>query len=355
MNKAVGQIPTRPVNTCPVCTSPSSTLLRAALQDRHHGIPGRWRFRRCSACRTVYLDPQPQHAGDAYPPSYGQHRLPQVSGMEASRFPRRLRTRLRADVLESYGYKSPDPATTPSLLRRWLSRLPAVRLGAIYGFVLLPPAHLGRRLLDVGCGNGRFIRFARTLGWQVEGVEPDPISAAHAHSLTAAPIHASIEASELLKATYDVITLNHVLEHSAAPVDLLHRCYMLLRPGGRIGVCVPNWDGLTHRLFGDYWIGLEPSRHLVMFDASSLQCVIEQAGFEVDTLETLSRGGGRSEFARSWTLRFGSLPSRILLEFWRALTVLLRPMNHRIGDEIVVWAHRPAQDKAVPGTCQDQS
>jgi 2-polyprenyl-3-methyl-5-hydroxy-6-metoxy-1,4-benzoquinol methylase len=39
------------------------------------------------------------------------------------------------------------------------------------------------RLLDVGCGNGETLRTIRDLGWEVEGLVPDPLAVERAQAL----------------------------------------------------------------------------------------------------------------------------------------------------------------------------
>jgi len=59
-------------------------------------------------------------------------------------------------------------------------------------------------------------------------------------------VHALFEDFEP-DATFDTVILEHILEHVAAPVDLVRRAATWLAPGGRLIVGVPN-GGSLHRL-----------------------------------------------------------------------------------------------------------
>lgn len=318
------------VERCPVCGGGERRTLHRNLTDRAHGVPGVWSFIRCGRCGVIYLDPRPVDPATAYPGSYPQHNAPPAPPETRPT----LKTRLRDSVLRAHGY--PRPGST--LLGKMLLRMPGPRIRAFSGFPLLPRAIAGGRLLDVGCGNGRFLRVARSLGWDATGVETDPVSAAHARA-TGAEVHATMP-----DATFDVITLNHVLEHVADPLALLRQCAERLAPGGRIGIAVPNWTGLLHRLFRRSWFGLEPPRHLVMWDRRTLEATVAAAGLRVDSSTTIPAGRDRTEFAESWRLRFGTHPPRFVRALWPPLSVAATLVSRSFGEEVVVWASRPAQD-----------
>ena len=103
------------------------------------------------------------------------------------------------------------------------------------------PKDSPRRLLDVGAHVGRFMELAQQRGWQPEGVELNPRTAACAARRTGLPIH-HINAHELVlqKRQYQVITLIDVLEHIPEPLALLKTLRDLLAPGGWLAVKVPH-------------------------------------------------------------------------------------------------------------------
>src|SRR5215471_6561033 len=52
-----------PVRHCPLCGGERSEAEQQNLHDRTFGVaPGAWTFRRCLACRALYLDPRPDRA-----------------------------------------------------------------------------------------------------------------------------------------------------------------------------------------------------------------------------------------------------------------------------------------------------
>ena len=101
-----------------------------------------------------------------------------------------------------------------------------------------------RRLLDVGAHAGRFMSMAAQAGWDVEGIELNPRTAACAAKRTGRPVH-RVNAHTLAGGStrYAAITLTDVLEHIPQPVDLLRTLSQLLEPRGTMAVKVPSGPG----------------------------------------------------------------------------------------------------------------
>ena len=143
----------------------------------------------------------------------------------------------------------------------------------------LPGPERGARLLDVGCGDGGFLRLARALGYDASGIEFDPAAAALAEGHGFEVFVGGVEVAPVMPASIDQITLSHVVEHLYDPVAMLGRMRDWLKPGGRLWLQTPNTDSTGAQAFGADWRGLEPPRHLVMFNAVSLRRALERAGF----------------------------------------------------------------------------
>jgi SAM-dependent methyltransferase len=145
-------------------------------------------------------------------------------------------------------------------------------------FKTLSPTGVANRLLDVGSGTGSLVLRARELGWMAEGVEPDGAAVRAAQARGAPTTHGTVDSLQL--GAYDVITLNHVIEHVHEPTDVLRTCRRVLRPGGSLWLATPNVGSLGHRLLGTAWYGLDTPRHLTIFSEEGLGAALRAAGFE---------------------------------------------------------------------------
>lgn len=137
------------------------------------------------------------------------------------------------------------------------------------------------RLLDVGTAAGAFLAAARARGWTVEGCEPNKWLAnwgSNHYGVTIRP--GSIFEQNYAAASFDVVTLWDVLEHTTDPKATLERCRQLLRPGGLLIVNYPDVGSWIARLLGRRWLFLT-SVHLHYFTRRTITRILEATGFQV--------------------------------------------------------------------------
>jgi 2-polyprenyl-3-methyl-5-hydroxy-6-metoxy-1,4-benzoquinol methylase len=138
-----------------------------------------------------------------------------------------------------------------------------------------------RRLLDVGCGTGDFLKVAQRDGWQVTGTELSTTAAEKIASRLNIPIMTGeITSLQLPEASYDLITSYHVIEHLIEPLAMLRRLYQLISNEGAVFLETPNIDSLGARLRGAEWSHIIPPEHITYFQPRSLQFALRQAGFK---------------------------------------------------------------------------
>lgn len=136
----------------------------------------------------------------------------------------------------------------------------------------------GGRILDVGCCNGEFIRFAEHW-YECYGYEPNKTAATLARKRVNSRIVTDLNGSFPL---VQAITLFDVLEHMEDPRQFLMRCRDLLDPKGIVAVTTPNVDAVPQwsdeRLVS--WKHYKPKEHLFLFSESGLDRLMQQAGYE---------------------------------------------------------------------------
>jgi len=148
-------------------------------------------------------------------------------------------------------------------------------------------------VLDVGCGNGSFLEFAKQNGWETFGadIRLSPETA----NLTCPLFEGRLPEINFGGRKFDVIRFNHVLEHLQNPLVELARCRELLNPGGIVFVGVPNLGGVSPKIKNfqsrlglkkKLWRHYAATHHLYFFTPSTLFKLIEKAGFSVRHWET---------------------------------------------------------------------
>jgi 2-polyprenyl-3-methyl-5-hydroxy-6-metoxy-1,4-benzoquinol methylase len=167
----------------------------------------------------------------------------------------------------------------------------------------------------------------KQLGWEVAGIEKDAKAAELARSLSKVSVHmGSLEDAPFEEASFDAITMNHVIEHVANPIGFVSMAARFLKPGRQMVIVTPNIQSLGSRFFKKGWYPLDPPRHLVIFSPQSLKMCLEKTNmFKQIKVVTLSRKSRKvvnkfallqktglflheneSGLARTWEVKIGS-------------------------------------------------
>jgi 2-polyprenyl-3-methyl-5-hydroxy-6-metoxy-1,4-benzoquinol methylase len=145
------------------------------------------------------------------------------------------------------------------------------------------------RLLEVGVGSGYTLSFMRIHGFDVEGCDMSQAICRHTEKAYNIKMHCGPLSSVAGESLYDVIVMNHVLEHVSDPVDLLANARRLLRLGGILHIAVPNVDSWEASLSG--WTSYQPY-HLVYFTPAALTRALSRTGLVVRDLVTFEPFSG---------------------------------------------------------------
>ncbi|HVI43373.1 MAG TPA: class I SAM-dependent methyltransferase [Chitinophaga sp.] len=126
-------------------------------------------------------------------------------------------------------------------------------------------------LLDIGCGTGAFLHYMQTGGWNVTGLEPDENARKNAKSIYNIEPLPIDQLFSLPAASFDAITMWHVLEHVHELHHYLERIRVLLKPGGALLIAVPNYTSSDADHYGQHWAAYDVPRHLYHFSPASME------------------------------------------------------------------------------------
>ena len=131
------------------------------------------------------------------------------------------------------------------------------------------------KLLDYGCGTGHFLAACKKDGWQIAGIEPSPVGRQTAHELTGEEIE-SEGFGQFEDASFDVITLWHVLEHVHDLNGVMNEFVRLLKPEGKLIIAVPNSDSFDAKMYKEYWAAYDVPRHLYHFNQATMKRLLKK-------------------------------------------------------------------------------
>lgn len=146
-------------------------------------------------------------------------------------------------------------------------------------------SHRGR-LLDIGCSIGTLMSVAREMGWEVEGLEPNP-KAANLARKKGFTIHEGFFVEEhvrKLPGGYQCVVMSDVIEHISNPVEALRLAKELLGPKGFLLLSTPNLESFWCKKFQ-----LKPVEHLFLFSSENLRRLLERLGLKIYHLQRTSR------------------------------------------------------------------
>jgi len=198
----------------------------------------------------------------------------------------------------------------------------------------------GGKLLDVGCGNGGLMDWMQHLGWEVQGIEVDPVAAQRAIDRGLRVHQGKVEDVVFPPGSFDAITMTHVAEHFFDPRKVFRILERALKPGGVFVSVSPNPSGMSRRLFGNKWYALDPPRHLFLPTASAYRLMLESLGFEVQTRTSMRRFYW--DFKESLSIatrgRVGAIPDSTMFKIAvRALGALFSCIPGA-GEEVICYA-----------------
>jgi 2-polyprenyl-3-methyl-5-hydroxy-6-metoxy-1,4-benzoquinol methylase len=254
-------------STCPVCNASSqySFSSRDLMFDHYE----RYDYHRCTSCHFVFQFPLPtaEQISTFYPNEYEvyeeQSRLKKVSG-------------LRKSILKKYyGYSH----LSTSALNDFICSIAKL-------FYKNFEVHFksAGKLLDVGCGNGRYLDGMKKLGWQTKGVEFNE-SAVRVCNLSGLDVHhGDLFSAHFENDSFDVINVSHVVEHVPNPKEFFAELSRILKKNGTLIIKTPNSEALGRALFNTNWYANDVPRHIYLFSENSLNVLASACKLKIRQL-----------------------------------------------------------------------
>ena len=239
---------------CPICGSGQTWQYRNDVVDLEYFVepPRDFLVEKCGHCDSEFLTPRPDES--ELPPFYPE---------------------------DYHAYNENHGAVA-----RLLVQARARSRARFYGSLI---QHRPGRLFDVGTGDCRhFDELRRYLDLECAGIEIQADVAAKGRARGYDVLEGTLETADLTGhvGRYDVVSMNHVLEHVVEPRTMLERSFDLLQPGGYVIGQLPTVSSWENRIFGRNWGGYHYPRHLQIPSRSGLAGLLSDIGLEEVTIRS---------------------------------------------------------------------
>lgn len=242
--------------TCCVCGRSDATPVARCWDFEYRTSRQEWSYLRCPECALVYVNPRPatSELATIYPPHY---------------------------------YSFDESKRDNPLVTYFRGILEGMKTRVFAG-------HVGggaNRILDVGCGDGRFLSVLREHGdpeWQLHGIDIDEGAIARARDKGLDARVSRLEDLGADEEPYHMIVLFQVIEHVSDPRAMVAKIRSLLAPGGVFVIETPDVAGWDERWFrSSHWGGYHVPRHWNLFTPENLGRLLREEQFDVEVTQPL--------------------------------------------------------------------
>ncbi len=237
--------------TCKICES--QTTKEHIFKERMFGLEDRFEYLECLDCGCLQIKSLPDDMRPFYGASYYS------MGAFDESFAKTKRFRRKTNRIEK------------------LLRTPSQKIEGDYSIFTQLKPHKSDSILDVGCGAGEFLYHLKQLGFEdIMGIDP----------FLEKDIHYSnglkIKKQDITQVDkkFDLIILNHSLEHMPTPKIVLRELTSRLNSEGKILIRVPI-VGYGWKKYGEYHFGIDAPRHFFLFTPKAMEIMTQGTNLKI--------------------------------------------------------------------------
>lgn len=148
---------------------------------------------------------------------------------------------------------------------------------------ILASDHKFKKILDVGCGTGRLVKYLNQKGFKTQGCEPAKEAVKIAQKINEGKLIKKASATALPYKTesFDLITSISVIEHLThkEAKEFINEAKRVLRPQGFIIIITPNFSSPFRYIKKKKWFAYSDPTHINYFTPKSIRLLLASSGF----------------------------------------------------------------------------
>jgi SAM-dependent methyltransferase len=198
---------------------------------------------------------------------------------------------------------------------------------ADYLSIYFPQLQVGSKILEIGFGNGMFLKELENRGFKTYGMD----ISTQLVSVVGKFIKAELKVGDINEILpyedgfFDAVVLFAVLEYAEDYNRSIKEIQRVLKNNGIIFISVLNSRSILHYLLGKRWSWYQDKYHVHMFDENKLRTILINSGFEILSIRT------------AFNFYLAGATTRILRLFRPLKKVIFIP---KFGDELFCIARK---------------
>jgi 2-polyprenyl-3-methyl-5-hydroxy-6-metoxy-1,4-benzoquinol methylase len=236
---------------CPVCESNSLSIALSAKD--YFFTQETFQIMKCNSCEFLFTNPRPNSA-------------------ELNRY-------YQTDEYLSHA------TTKKTVLSVIYSILRNVSIKRKYS--LISKIKFKGKILDIGCGTGEVLNYFNRKGWETLGIEPAENPRNFAVTNYGLSVFDESHLKNLQTASFDIITMWHVLEHVSDLNERISQVKRILKNDGTLIIAVPNsksWDAGHYK---NFWAAWDLPRHLYHFSTISMTNLMNKHSLSIEKIHPM--------------------------------------------------------------------
>lgn len=236
---------------CPVCESNSLSITLTAKD--YFFTQETFQIMKCNSCEFLFTNPRP-------------------NSTELNRY-------YQTDEYLSHA------TTKKTIISVIYSFLRSVSIKRKYS--LISKIKLKGKILDIGCGTGEVLNYFNQKGWETLGIEPAETPRNFAVTNYGLSVFDESHLNNLQSASFDIITMWHVLEHVSELNERISQVKRILKNDGTLFIAVPNsksWDAGHYK---NFWAAWDLPRHLYHFSTISMTNLMTKHSLSIEKIHPM--------------------------------------------------------------------
>ena len=248
---------------CQICGNAHNNSIFLA-HEMTLGNGEQFEYVECSWCKSLKIKEEPQDISKYYRNSY--FKIPPLAKLLVKKW---LKGRCISHSLEN---------------KNLIGRLLSLKYNIPPFFFLITSVTTNySRVLDIGCGIGDLLLDLKSMGYRnLLGIDPYIDKTINYFNKLCVQKCFLEDIIEEFPGKFDLVILNHSLEHMSNHKEVFQNLYYLLKPGGHALIRTPLANTYAWRTYGVYWVQLDAPRHLCIQSEKSLRLLAEKYGFGIE-------------------------------------------------------------------------